>query len=135
MAKPPRQNSNSLNFYNSRNIVDTSFSPAYVPGMNLDETAACLEALGNPTRLAVYRMLVRAGTQGRTVSEIRRELAIPGSTLSHHLKTLIGVRLVGQERRGAILICRANFERMQGIVDFLASECCRDEREAGPAAA
>ena len=29
--------------------------------MKLDDAAACLEALGNPTRLKVYRLLVRAG--------------------------------------------------------------------------
>jgi len=38
---------------------------------DLDETAACLEALGNPTRLAMFRLLVRAGDVGKSVGEIQ----------------------------------------------------------------
>jgi len=50
--------------------------------------ADCLEALGNPTRLAIYHLLVRAGEDGLPVRKIRETLDIPGSTLSHHLKHL-----------------------------------------------
>jgi len=33
-------------------------------GMKIDDAAARLEALGNPTRLKIYRALVRAGQAG-----------------------------------------------------------------------
>lgn len=94
--------------------------------MKIDEAAARLEALGNPTRLKVYRMLVRAGDPGLAVGKLQSRLSIPGSTLSHHLKTLIIVGLVSQERDATTLICRANYAVMRGLVEFLVAECCTE---------
>ena len=94
--------------------------------MKLDDAAFCLEALGNPTRLRVYRMLVRAGEPGLSVGKLQSRLAIAASTLSHHLKTLIVVGLITQERDGTTLICRANYQVMRGLVGFLVAECCTE---------
>jgi DNA-binding transcriptional ArsR family regulator len=94
--------------------------------MKIDEAAARLEALGNPTRLKIYRMLVRAGDPGLSVGKLQSRLSIPGSTLSHHLKTLITVGLVNQERDATTLICRANYPVMRGLVEFLVAECCTE---------
>jgi ArsR family transcriptional regulator, arsenate/arsenite/antimonite-responsive transcriptional repressor len=94
--------------------------------MKIDEAAARLEALGNPTRLKIYRMLVRAGDPGLSVGKLQTRLSIPGSTLSHHLKTLIIVGLVSQERDATTLICRANYPMMRGLVAFLVAECCTE---------
>jgi DNA-binding transcriptional ArsR family regulator len=94
--------------------------------MKIDEAAARLEALGNPTRLKIYRMLVRAGDPGLSVGKLQSRLAIPGSTLSHHLKTLIIVGLVSQERQATTLICRASYPVMRGLVEFLVAECCTE---------
>lgn len=35
--------------------------------MKFDDAAACLEVLGSPTRLKIYRLLVRAGGEGMAV--------------------------------------------------------------------
>lgn len=94
--------------------------------MKIDEAAARLEALGNPTRLKVYRMLVRAGDPGLSVGKLQTRLSIPASTLSHHLKTLIIVGLVSQEREATTLICRANYPVMRALVEFLEAECCTE---------
>lgn len=92
--------------------------------MNLADVATRLEALGNPTRLEIYRLLVRAGDTGVPVGRIQSELDVAASTLSHHLKSLLIVGLVTQERAGTILNCRANYPMMRGLVDFLVAECC-----------
>jgi len=94
--------------------------------MKIDDAAARLEALGNPTRLRIYRALVRAGDTGMTVGKLQTKLELAGSTLSHHLKGLLTVGLITQERQATTLICRANYELMRGIVDFLVAECCAD---------
>jgi ArsR family transcriptional regulator, arsenate/arsenite/antimonite-responsive transcriptional repressor len=94
--------------------------------MNIDLTASRLAALGNPTRLHLYRLLVRAGDAGLSVGQIQEKLGIPGSTLSHHCRALIHVELIHQERSGTSLICRANYAVMQGLVDDLVAECCVD---------
>ena len=48
--------------------------------MKLEQVAKQLEALGNPTRLQVYRLLVRAGDAGCPVGRIQERLDIPAST-------------------------------------------------------
>lgn len=97
--------------------------------MKLNDAAAQLEALGNPTRLTVYRTLVRAGESGLSVGRLQSRVGAAASTLSHHLQKLIQVELVTQERQGTTLICRANYEVMQALVGFLADECCADMKE------
>ena len=97
----------------------------------LEDAAARLEALGNPTRLAIYRLLVRAGDSGLPVGELQRRLEAAASTLSHHLRTLVVVGLVSQERRKTTLVCRANYEVMRGLISFLVDECCADEKSCG----
>jgi ArsR family transcriptional regulator len=94
--------------------------------MKIDAAAGRLEALGNPTRLQIYRALVRAGEPGLPVGKLQTKLNLPASTLSHHLKSLITVGLVTQERQTTTLICRANYQVMRGLVGFLVAECCTD---------
>ncbi len=94
--------------------------------MNIDDAARKLEALGNPTRLQVYRTLVRAGPDGLPVGAIQERLAVPGSTLSHHLQRLVATGLVSQERQATTLICRAEYPAMASLLGFLADECCAD---------
>jgi ArsR family transcriptional regulator, arsenate/arsenite/antimonite-responsive transcriptional repressor len=92
--------------------------------MKLDDAAARLEALGNPTRLKIYRTLVRAGEEGMAVGRLQERLDIAASTLSHHLKALIGVGLVTQTREGTTLICNASYDEMHGLIDYMVAECC-----------
>ena len=99
--------------------------PTFI-AMNLEQTATRLEALGSPTRLEIYRMLVRAGPDGMPVGEIQRRTDVPRSTLSHHLHRLIAVGLVTQERQATTLICRANYRVMNETLGFLSAECCAD---------
>ena len=94
-----------------------------------------LEALGNETRLEVFRLLVRAGEAGLAVGDIQVKTSVARSTLSHHIHKLISVGLVKQERRGTTLICRAQFEAMNQTLGFLQKECCADVRKPRSGAA
>src|SRR5262245_11975218 len=107
-------------------MVDKRRYTGYMGLMRTDDAAARLEALGNPTRLRIYRALVRAGESGMTVGKLQTKLDIAASTLSHHLKSLVTVGLVTQERQMTTLICRANYQIMQELVGFLVDECCAD---------
>ncbi len=108
--------------------------------MELEHAARCLEKLGNPTRLQVFRLLVKAGHDGLPVGAIQDHLGVPASTLSHHVAHLVNVGLVSQEREGRVLRCRPNFPLMDDLIGCLTSDCCvRAEApptaEAGEAAA
>ena len=112
----------------SRNMQKTQLA-----SLKTEDAAARLEALGNPTRLSVYRLLVRAGDEGLTVGQLQKKLDIAASTLSHHLRSLIDVDLVRQERLGTTLMCRANYKVMTTLVSFLVDECCADVTSCRPA--
>src|SRR5260221_13182030 len=103
--------------------------------MRIEQAAKQLEALGNPTRLQVYRALVRAGAAGLPVGRLQEKLRIAASTLSHHLHRLILTGLVTQERQPTTLICRANYPAMRNLLGFLADERCADATANATAAA
>ena len=94
--------------------------------MKVELAAQQLEALGNTTRLELYRTLVRAGPEGLPVGQLQRRLGVAPSTLSHHLKRLVDRELITQERHATTLICRASYPAMNALVGFLADECCAD---------
>ncbi len=94
--------------------------------MKLDDAAARLEALGNPTRLKIYRTLVRAGADGLPVGRLQAKLDAAASTLSHHIKSLVIVGLVTQTREGTTLVCHANYEVMRELLGFMVEECCAE---------
>lgn len=109
----------------------------------LEATADCLEALGNSTRLALYRLLVRAGPEGLPVGRIQEALEIPASTLTHHINRLVWVGLIEQQRQGRQLICTAVFGCLDRMLNFVVRECCQGRgwqptddvaAEAGPRA-
>ena len=92
--------------------------------MNEATAAKCLAELGSPTRLAVFRLLVKAGPEGLVVGDLQRRLKIPGSTLSHHIARLAWAGLVDQRRDGRRLICSTKDGVMTDLLTFLTAECC-----------
>ena len=95
--------------------------------MVIEKAASQLEALGNVTRLRIYRALVRAGEEGLPVGRLQEKLDIPASTLSHHLKRLVDTGLVVQDRQATTLMCTANYKHMNDLIGYLVNECCADQ--------
>jgi ArsR family transcriptional regulator, arsenate/arsenite/antimonite-responsive transcriptional repressor len=93
--------------------------------MNEEQAAARLAALGNATRIRLFRLLVRAGRGGLNVGDIQRRLDVPASTLAHHIAALVKADLVARERNGREIICIANYAGMDAIVAYLSEECCQ----------
>ncbi|MDB5525203.1 MAG: arsR2b [Rhizobium sp.] len=96
--------------------------------MLIEIAASQLEALGNMTRLRIFRVLVRAGDKGMPVGRLQEKIDIAASTLSHHLKKLVDTGLVIQERQATTLICTANYGNMEALVGYLVDECCADSK-------
>lgn len=95
--------------------------------MNINQAAKALKELGHPTRLAVYKQLIKSGSKGIAVGVVQEKLEIPGSTLSHHLKGLESAGLISQRREGRTLFCVAQYEQLDSVIGFLQEECCADE--------
>ncbi len=85
---------------------------------------AAFTALGQESRLNVFRLIVQRANTGVTPSEIVVLLGIPAATLSFHLKELSNAGLIDVTRDGRNLIYRPQFSLVEGLVDFLSENCC-----------
>ena len=90
---------------------------------NTDAIQAFL-ALGQESRLNVFRLIVQRGDKGLTPSQIIEKLGIPNATLSFHLKELVKADLLLVERQSRNLIYRPNTGLVQDLSGFLLENCC-----------
>ncbi|WP_108651588.1 ArsR/SmtB family transcription factor [Dongshaea marina] len=95
--------------------------------MNIEIAANALKELGHPTRLTIYKCVVKAGYQGISVGGIQAQLNIPASTLSHHISGLVSAGLVSQRRESRTLYCVAQYQYLDSVINFLVEECCIHE--------
>jgi ArsR family transcriptional regulator, arsenate/arsenite/antimonite-responsive transcriptional repressor len=96
--------------------------------VELAEAAQGFAAVGSEPRLEVLLALVRAGPEGLSVGEIQERLAVPASTLTHHLRFLVAAGLVVQEKQGRTIRNRADFDRISALAGYLLKECCADSK-------
>src|SRR5665213_1886655 len=94
-----------------------------------------LSALAQDARLAVFRLLVKAGPEGIAAGEIARTLGITPNTLSAQLNVLSNAALVTSRRAGRSIIYVADFDGMSQLLLYLMEDCCRGRPEVcGPLA-
>ena len=96
--------------------------------------ADMFSAMGTGPRLRIMRLLLSAHPDGMVVGDIAGELAIPASTLSHHLEKLKNEDLVKVTRDGTYLWYSANTEILQELLGFLYAECCTRNKAIQPQA-
>lgn len=99
--------------------------------MEMTNAIQALNALGHATRLRAFRLLVEAGPAGCVAGEIAEALAVPGATLSFHLKELVAAGLVDSEARGRNVCYRADFDAMQALLGYLTHNCCAGSTAEG----
>ena len=92
--------------------------------MNKQDTVTALAALAHEHRLAVFRLLVQVGPEGKAAGEIAEALDLPASSLSFHLAHLNRSGLIAQRREGRSLIYSADFDQMNALIGFLTENCC-----------
>lgn len=97
----------------------------------MDATLAIrrLSALAQEARLAVFRLLVRAGSDGLAAGEIARRLKVAPNTLSAQLGVLADAGLVAARRDGRSVIYSADFDSMSGLLVYLLEDCCQGRPE------
>jgi len=92
--------------------------------MEIEKAAKALKELGHPTRLSLFKVLVKAGYGGLPVGDIQEKLGVPNSTLSHHISKLMSVGLIKQRRDGRTLFCVPQYSSLNELIVFLQHECC-----------
>ena len=92
--------------------------------MNNHQAISAFLALGQESRLNIFRLIVQRGDRGLTPSEIVEKLGIPNATLSFHLKELSRAHLISAERQSRHLVYRPNAVLVQKLSGFLLDNCC-----------
>lgn len=83
-----------------------------------------LAALGQETRLSVFRLLVKAGPNGLPAGEVGLRLGTVQNTTSAHLKVLLQAGLIRAEREGRSIRYAADMTGFRDLLAFLMEDCC-----------
>lgn len=105
--------------------------------MKSENAIEALGALAHDSRLAAFRLLVRAGPDGMPAGAIADALGIHPATLSHHLGLLERAGILVSRRAQRQVIYAVRYEGIRDLVGFLTEDCCQGHPELGgpPAAA
>lgn len=95
--------------------------------MKMSDALDVLGALAQPSRLAVFRYLIRTGPDGAPAGQIATDLEVHVATLSFHLNALKQAELVHARRESRQIIYSVNFARMTDLIGFLTENCCTAE--------
>ncbi len=97
--------------------------------MDQESAIEILAALGHPTRLSTFRLLVRHEPEGLSTGELVEALALSQSTFSTHLAVLAKAGLVQSDKRGRHFIQRVRLDALRDLMTFLAKDCCQGRAE------
>ncbi|WP_371154994.1 ArsR/SmtB family transcription factor [Jannaschia sp. 2305UL9-9] len=92
--------------------------------MEMSRALAAFAALSQPTRLDVFRLLIRAGPEGMVAGDIAAQLGVRQNTLSANLSILVGAGLLSNTREGRSIRYRADMDGLRGLLAFLLQDCC-----------
>lgn len=96
--------------------------------MEIETALAPLAALAQEARLRVFRLLVRAGPEGRAAGEIAEALGCPPPTLSFHLRHLVSAGLIESRRDGRSIVYTLRTDAVRDLIAFLTEDCCQGRR-------
>jgi ArsR family transcriptional regulator len=85
---------------------------------------SALAALAQPTRLAIFRLLIKHEPIGITAGVIAETVGAPHNTLSTHLAILVRAGLLRSSRDGRTIVYRSDVEGMRSLISFLINDCC-----------
>ena len=92
--------------------------------MDMESSVGTLFALAQPTRLEVFRMLVRREPEGLAAGEIAKFLNVPHNTLSTHLAILERAELISSERKSRSIVYRVDLMTVRSLIVYLLKDCC-----------
>ncbi|HVW74513.1 MAG TPA: helix-turn-helix domain-containing protein [Rhizomicrobium sp.] len=97
--------------------------------MDITRAVAGLSALAHEGRLAIFRLLVKAGPGGMAAGDIARALDTAPNTMSAQLLVLSNAGLTRRVREGRSIIHAVDFDRMSDLLVFLTKDCCGGRAE------
>jgi len=92
--------------------------------MDAPHALAALAALGQPTRLSIFRLLVRKEPAGLSAGALAEAVGCPHNTLSTHIAIMARAGLVKGTREGRTITYRADAVGTRALIAFLVTDCC-----------
>ena len=92
----------------------------------MDESRASLAfaALGQPTRLALFRRLIQEDGDGTAAGQLALQLGVRPNTLSTHLGVLSEAGLIRSRRDGRSILYSADRDGLRQLLGWLLQDCC-----------
>ena len=97
--------------------------------MDVSTAIEAFTALAQPTRLKVFRRLLKAYPDQIAAGEIARNCKVPHNTMSTHLAVLTRSGLVAARREGRMMYYGADLDGFRSLVSFLMRDCCNGRTE------
>lgn len=97
--------------------------------MDTNNALEAFAALSQETRLAIFRLLVKAGHEGLAAGVIAERVEGRQNTISSHLAALSRAGLIESERDGRSIIYRASYKTAGDLIAFLLEDCCGGRAE------
>nr|WP_321460793.1 helix-turn-helix domain-containing protein [uncultured Cohaesibacter sp.] len=92
--------------------------------MDTNEATIAFSALSQPTRLDVFRLLIKAGREGLLSGEMGQLLDVKQNTMSTNLNILLRAGLIRNEREGRSVRYFADMDGIGDLINFLLKDCC-----------
>jgi ArsR family transcriptional regulator, arsenate/arsenite/antimonite-responsive transcriptional repressor len=92
--------------------------------LSVPHALAALAALGQPSRLEIFRLLVRKEPKGLSAGAIAEAIGCPHNTFSTHIAILARAGLVQGTREGRTITYHADLAGMRALIAFLLTDCC-----------
>lgn len=94
------------------------------------QVVKALSALAQPTRLAIFRLLVVCGPAGMAAGQVAEKLQVSAANMSFHFKTLNHAGLIESRQDGRFVYYTANFIVMNDMLAYLTENCCSGNPDA-----
>jgi ArsR family transcriptional regulator len=104
--------------------VASHAGPALSSEMSAPYALSALAALGQATRLSIFKLLMESEPRGLAAGAIAEALSCQQNTLSVHLGILARAGLIAGAREGRSIIYRADVQGMRALLEFLVTDCC-----------
>ena len=97
--------------------------------MDSFDAISAFSALGHPTRLSAFRLLIKSGPEGMSVGQICESLNVRQNTMSTNLSALMNSGLISNQRQGRTIRYFVNYVKLRELLSFLMQDCCGGNSE------
>jgi ArsR family transcriptional regulator, arsenate/arsenite/antimonite-responsive transcriptional repressor len=89
-----------------------------------NQAISAFSALAQGTRLAIVRLLIKAGEAGLPSGELATRAKVSTASMSFHLGQLEQAGLVSSKRLSRQIIYSVAYDQLGALITYLMEDCC-----------